>query len=214
MDSEDDYDDENMEFSYDQDFEGGQWIQGEFYYKAQKRGRTQTEDERLYGAFAEGPESSDDDGNLNKKGKRKHTKSSSSNKGQTRQISKSVGFVPSAKKDEARDHLDEADGQKQENIDGSLEADFEGILKAAVPKKSLSNEYFSKVVAETIPEEKKKVLPVAPVKDLGAWWVGFQNIILHIYLKSAVFHLKGETHQRNWLKVAAKIWFQRKAWCK
>lgn len=34
MDSDDDYASENEEFSTDKDFEGGQWIGGEFYFRS------------------------------------------------------------------------------------------------------------------------------------------------------------------------------------
>lgn len=41
------------------DFEGGRWVNGEFYYEKQRKGQTQTADEKLYGVFAE--VSSDED---------------------------------------------------------------------------------------------------------------------------------------------------------
>ncbi|CAM9757806.1 unnamed protein product, partial [Discosporangium mesarthrocarpum] len=47
-----------MAFTDENDFEGGQWIGGE-YYGTQRKGRIQTADEKLYGVFADG--SSDDE---------------------------------------------------------------------------------------------------------------------------------------------------------
>ncbi|KAL6762911.1 TFP11-domain-containing protein [Haematococcus lacustris] len=40
-------------FDADNDFEGGQWVGGEFYAVGVKRGRTQTKEEQLYGVFLE-----------------------------------------------------------------------------------------------------------------------------------------------------------------
>ena len=49
----------NMPFSHDKDFEGGQWINGEFYGRARSRQNTQTKEDAIYGTFMGG--SSDDE---------------------------------------------------------------------------------------------------------------------------------------------------------
>ncbi|CAM9140265.1 unnamed protein product, partial [Chrysoparadoxa australica] len=38
-------------FTTENDYEDGKWIGGEFYASGQKRGRTQTQEERLYGVW-------------------------------------------------------------------------------------------------------------------------------------------------------------------
>ena len=56
MDEEQHYD----KFSTDADFTDGQWIGGEFFSSGRKHGRQQTEEDRLYGVFADGSDSDDD----------------------------------------------------------------------------------------------------------------------------------------------------------
>ncbi|KAL2897799.1 Septin and tuftelin-interacting protein 1-like protein 1 [Bienertia sinuspersici] len=56
----DDY--QEMErFGLDKDFEGGQFIGGEFFYKKRKEKSVQSKDDVLYGVFASGSSDSDDD---------------------------------------------------------------------------------------------------------------------------------------------------------
>ncbi|CAN0079842.1 unnamed protein product, partial [Hapterophycus canaliculatus] len=50
------------------DFEGGRWINGEYYYENQRKGQTQTEDDRILGVFQDGSSDEDDRRKKNKKG--------------------------------------------------------------------------------------------------------------------------------------------------
>ncbi len=56
----DDEEQHNERFDVDNDFEGGEWIDGEFYYKNKRQKRQQTAEDRIYGVFAEN--SSDEEG--------------------------------------------------------------------------------------------------------------------------------------------------------
>lgn len=41
-------------FNLDADYEGGQWIGGEFFYEKERKKRRTTKEEHLYGIFYEG----------------------------------------------------------------------------------------------------------------------------------------------------------------
>lgn len=56
----DDEEQHNDRFDVDNDFEGGEWIGGEFFYRNKRQKRQQTEEDRIYGVFAEN--SSDKEG--------------------------------------------------------------------------------------------------------------------------------------------------------
>lgn len=75
--------------SADTDFEGGQWIGGEFFYTQRKAKRQQTEEDRLYGVF-QGSSDDEDDG-FGKKRRRRGA-------GEDRSaLHKEVAFVSSGK---------------------------------------------------------------------------------------------------------------------
>lgn len=53
MDSDDEDLQRNVKFDNDVDFENGQWIDDEFWASGQRRGRTQTKEEQIYGVFGQ-----------------------------------------------------------------------------------------------------------------------------------------------------------------
>ncbi|XP_027064582.1 septin and tuftelin-interacting protein 1 homolog 1 [Coffea arabica] len=80
---------EMEKFGMENDFEDGQWIGGEFYYRKRREKHTQTKDDVLYGVFASGDSDSDDYGGLGSSRKRRKDKGLSSKP----DFSKPVNFV-------------------------------------------------------------------------------------------------------------------------
>jgi tuftelin-interacting protein 11 len=54
-------DDRRERFDMDNDFEGGEYIDGEFFYRNKRQKRQQTKDEILYGVFADDSDQEADD---------------------------------------------------------------------------------------------------------------------------------------------------------
>lgn len=80
---------EMEKFGMEKDFQDGEWIDGEFYYRNRKGKRNQTQDEALYGVFAynSSDEDDDEDGYRSKKKSRKKELSKSSD------FTKPVNFI-------------------------------------------------------------------------------------------------------------------------
>lgn len=66
-DNMDDEEQHNERFDVDNDFEGGEWIGGEFFYRNKRQKKQQTEEDRIYGVFAENS-SDDEDGRRGQRG--------------------------------------------------------------------------------------------------------------------------------------------------
>lgn len=84
-----DEDQEMERFGMDNDFEGGQWINGEFYYKKRREKPVQTKDDVLYGVFVD--DSDDDDGYSSRKRKKDR------DFGRTPDFTKPVNFISTGK---------------------------------------------------------------------------------------------------------------------
>ena len=142
----------------------------DLFCRSQKRGKTQTKDEQLYGSFADNDGNSSDE-EFSKKRNRKRKTNSTSNFTQ-----KEVGFVAaSSKKDNVPVKIEKPD-TGGDDADSILEENFENILKATIPvpgdsgqSSGLSNEQFSKIITENETSGKKPNLPASSLKDIGTW---------------------------------------------
>lgn len=114
----DDYQ-EMEKFSVENDFEGGQWIGGEFYYQKRKEKRTQTKEDVLYGVFADSASDSDGDYSSSKKRRKDRDIYKKSD------LSKPVNFVstgkvlPTEEMDQNSKQENNGDEMNDENKPGS-----------------------------------------------------------------------------------------------
>eukprot|EP00803_Ostreobium_quekettii_P005141 evm.model.scf_54.2 EVM.evm.TU.scf_54.2 scf_54:5179-15799(+) len=115
-----DGDEEYERFDVDNDFEGGQWIGGEYFYKNKRQKRQQTEDDRLYGIFAE--DDSEDEGR-GRRGRRGGGPGRSD-------FTKPVNFVSKGRVDPSMDDVEEEE-EEEEKVNGEMkqEALQEGEFK-------------------------------------------------------------------------------------
>ena len=125
-----------MAFSTDNDFKGGRWVNGEFFYEEKREGKTQSKHEATYGVFdndssdSDNGSSGDDDFRGRKKRKQKHSKGSFKKKGVS---SKPVLFI-AKENDPPRDKdslsTDEnADHEKEDRAAAATEEEEEDVAK-------------------------------------------------------------------------------------
>jgi tuftelin-interacting protein 11 len=83
---------DNDRFDVDNDYEGGEWIEDEFFYRNKRKKRSQTRDDQIYGVFAgEDDSDNDGDGDGDHLGKRRRGGGGGGFKNQD--YAKPVGFV-------------------------------------------------------------------------------------------------------------------------
>lgn len=100
-------------FDVDNDFEGGQWIGGEYFHTGRRKKRQQTEEDRLYGIFA----GSSDEEEVGGRKKRK----------QQADYTKPVGFVSSGTMVQNQDEAAVAAAKQQKDDIDAVGNDRPGI---------------------------------------------------------------------------------------
>lgn len=181
-------DEPRMQFSADNDFENGQWIDGEFFYSKQKIGPRQTRDEQIYGVFQDassGSDSESDDGARRKKrpraqGSGHQTMTSSS----TRGVSRGVVFVPgSAQAGAARSESGDAGGADKtmsptpQAEEDSAVLQVKNIIKNTTSEVAASknNDSFRNLLKQEDKKEQERAvahqkrLSSVNTKDMGSW---------------------------------------------
>ena len=68
-----DEDDHGMAFSHENDYEGGQWEDGEFYAAGKKRGKRQSKSQQIFGVFAEDSSGDDERSSVYNRSRRKQS---------------------------------------------------------------------------------------------------------------------------------------------
>jgi len=171
---------ENEKLSMEKDFEGGKWIGEEFYFQEQKRGRTQTSDESLYGVFA-GDDSDNEADNSKGKSKGKGNNKIRNNDKKRTRSDKPLEFIAQKSSKVSKDDTVEATAAVPDDIEVKDETeDFKNVLGnlsipevKAVKKDTKSNDDFRLMMEEAeagVFRSNKIVAPGAvSTKSLGTW---------------------------------------------
>ncbi|XP_045787958.1 septin and tuftelin-interacting protein 1 homolog 1-like [Trifolium pratense] len=114
-----DEDQEMEKFGMENDFEGGEWVGGEFYYRKRREKRHQTKEDVLYGVFADSEDDDDDEYSS-----RKRRKDRDFSKKQD--FTKPVNFVSSGNFMPNQDNVNENLKEKDEN-DSYVDEDRPGL---------------------------------------------------------------------------------------
>lgn len=127
-------------FDMDNDYEGGKWVDGEFYYKSKRQKRVQTRDDQLYGVFAD---DSDDSGGGSR---RRRRRDDGDGGGAERDYTRPVSFVSTGRvvQDTTRDDEEEDEGGERRRRGGigagpSKAPDQDGMDDAAAMRPSFAS---------------------------------------------------------------------------
>jgi tuftelin-interacting protein 11 len=184
-------DEPRMQFSTNNDFEDGQWIDGEFYAAKQKSGKKQTNDDRLYGVFQDASSGDSDGGSDGGKNRFKKSKGGGG-RGNAPAASrpKDVHFVASSSASQTVDsgkHEKAATGgattadllaelESQEISANNLVKDIINTTKtSSASGVGKNNESFRDMLQQEKQKEtdkealKQKRLSAVPVNDMGKW---------------------------------------------
>ncbi|CAL5364800.1 unnamed protein product [Camellia sinensis] len=110
-------------FGTDNDFEDGQWIGGEFYYRKRKDKRRQTKDDVLFGVFADSDSDAVDDDDYDGSSSRKHRKKDLSRKPD---LTKPVNFV-STGTIMPNQEIDRNSKEDEDRIENAASAESSGL---------------------------------------------------------------------------------------
>ncbi|KAI8030858.1 hypothetical protein LOK49_LG01G01959 [Camellia lanceoleosa] len=110
-------------FGADNDFEDGQWIGGEFYYRKRKDKRRQTKDDVLFGVFADSDSDAVDDDDYDGSSSRKHRKKDLSRKPD---LTKPVSFV-STGTIMPNQEIDRNSKEDEDRIENAASAESSGL---------------------------------------------------------------------------------------
>ena len=175
-------DEPRMQFSVDNDFEGGKWINGEFYYSKKKGGARQSKEDQLYGVFQDASSGDDSGGDSDegalarRKRQRRHEIVPAK--------SRPVMFVPGSAQPQTADTSNGTVNDATEEMvidptaekEDSVAAQVKNLIhSASAPPAGNSNDTFRDMIKKKEDEEKeqaaaqKRRLSSAPVKDLGKW---------------------------------------------
>jgi tuftelin-interacting protein 11 len=161
-----------MTFSTDNDFKGGRWVNGEFFYKEQRQGKTQSKHNATYGVFGSDSSGSDSDGDRGSSGDEDYGSRQNRRVNQKNRGGSQHGNKSRRKKEKTQKPMFFVAKENDVPVDSSTHVNHKNDKKDEANDDDVAIDQFQKII-DTIPQDNHTHTPVSK----GVSNVEFRDIL-------------------------------------